>query len=236
MLSPTPPQPVRLDDYRQELVLSLSAARECAVSNIQKAQGRYKWAYDKGATNHEYKVGQWVLIRFPQEESGRNRKLSRPKHGPYRVVSVSSPNVVAIKVYFPDETRIQVHMSRVYACPTEFPGGFYWYGGHRAGPGRPPKWVNNILMSADCVPLEESGKTAPEIVPEVAEPQMPSSVDLNRKEDPQAVTPCKSTPISRQTSEDSNPTVVIPRKTRTRTITPPQRLMQCTCATRDDLI
>ena len=70
LLSLTPPQPVHLDDYQQELVLSLSAARECAVTSIQKAQSRYKRAYDKGVTSHEYIVGQWVLIQFPQEESG----------------------------------------------------------------------------------------------------------------------------------------------------------------------
>ena len=28
-----------------------------------------------------------------------------------------------------------------------FPAGYYWYGGKRKGPGRPPKWVDRLLQS-----------------------------------------------------------------------------------------
>ncbi len=30
-------------------------------------------------------------------------------------------------------------------APPELPSGFFWYGNRRAGPGRPPKWVDQLL-------------------------------------------------------------------------------------------
>ena len=30
-------------------------------------------------------------------------------------------------------------------CPFNFPAGFYWYGGNSKGPGKPPKWVEQLL-------------------------------------------------------------------------------------------
>ena len=47
----------------------------------------------------QYKIGQWVLIRHPQEESGPNRKLSRPWHGPFRITGVEKTGVTAERVY-----------------------------------------------------------------------------------------------------------------------------------------
>ena len=96
-----------------------------------------------------FQLGEWILIRFPQEESGANRKLSRPWHGPYRVINSSDTGVTAVKVYFPDEPCIQVHQSRVSRCPEAFPAGFYWYGNRRAGPGRPPRWIEQLLSNSD---------------------------------------------------------------------------------------
>ena len=68
----------------------------------------YKKAYDQHARPT---VGDWILIRFPQDETGKDLKLSRPCiwHGPYRVLSCSDTDVVADKVYFPDDGIIQVH-------------------------------------------------------------------------------------------------------------------------------
>ena len=63
------------------------------------------------------KVGDWVLIHFPQEETGRQRKLSRPWHGPYRVISCEDPDITAVKIHFPSDLPIQVHQSRVNKCP-----------------------------------------------------------------------------------------------------------------------
>ena len=66
-----------LSDYREQLMSSLSSARELAASYIQAAQRRYKKHYDQTAKETKLKVGNWVLIRFPAE-SGARRKLSHP--------------------------------------------------------------------------------------------------------------------------------------------------------------
>ena len=116
-LPPSTLQPTDVDDYREELVLSLSSARSNASLSIQKAQKRYKKQYDRTSSERPFKVGQWILIKFPREETGKDRKLSRPWHGPYRIISVDQPNISASKVYFPDEKPIQVHQSRVCPCP-----------------------------------------------------------------------------------------------------------------------
>ena len=48
-----------------------------------------------------------------------------------------------------------VHQSRVKACPQNFPGGFYWYGGRRHGLGKPPQWVEDLL--ADQLSYQGTG-------------------------------------------------------------------------------
>ena len=47
-------------------MLLLSSARALAASQIQKAQSKYK-CYDKKTKLSAFKVGQWVLVRFPNE-------------------------------------------------------------------------------------------------------------------------------------------------------------------------
>ena len=135
-----------VSDYREELMASLSSARELTAKTLQRAQARYKRQYDRH-TNQviRLRVGDWILVRFPQDETGRYRKLSRPWHGPYRIVEKSDTGVVCSKVYFPQDGQVRVHMSRICKCPLDFPAGYFWYGGKRKGPGRPPKWVEKLM-------------------------------------------------------------------------------------------
>ena len=135
---------VDITEYREEVILSLSSARELAAANIKTAQKNYKRQYDKHAASVNFKVGDIVLVRFPHEESGKNRKLSRPWHGPYRIVQRRDPDVTVVKLYFPEEGSIQVHQLRVCPCP-QFPIGYYWYGGNRHSTGKTPKWVERLL-------------------------------------------------------------------------------------------
>jgi len=69
-------------------------------------------------------LGDWVLIRFPHEESGKQLKLSKPWHGPYRIIRKNDPDVTAVPVYFPESGSIQVHQSRVCPCPPKCPTAF----------------------------------------------------------------------------------------------------------------
>lgn len=154
----TPPEtlhPTDVEDYREELVLSLSTARELAVSNIQRAQKRYKQQYDRKTKTVEWKIGDWVLVRFPHEESGRLRKLSQPWHGPYRVTRRSDPDLCVSEVYFPDRSPIQIHQSRVCKCPS-LPPGFYWYGGRRKSAEKIPLWVQQLLDDASLEDTDTS--------------------------------------------------------------------------------
>ena len=146
LLPPARIDPVEVTDYCEEMVLSLSEARRLAAKSIRRAQHRYKSQYDKKATVSDIRVGDWVFVRFPQEESGRMRKLSRPWHGPYRVCVKDDANVTVTRVYFPSSS-IQVHLTRVVPCPPHLPAGFYWYGSKWRSSEKTPKWVENLLQT-----------------------------------------------------------------------------------------
>jgi len=60
------------------MILSLSSAMKNATECVKKAQERYKNYYDKNATAHLYSMGDWVLVKFLVEESGKQRKFSYP--------------------------------------------------------------------------------------------------------------------------------------------------------------
>lgn len=131
---------------------SLSSARQLAEERIKAAQKYYKDQYDKTSVPPNLRLGDWVLMRFPQEETGKQRKLSRSWHGPYRITHLDDPDVTIVKVFFPAEGPIQVHQSRVCwhrsrvcRCPDQLPAGFYWYGGKRKNSGKTPKWLKILL-------------------------------------------------------------------------------------------
>ena len=65
-------------------MLSLPLACQLAIETIQQAQRKYKIQFDRKAQAYRFRVGEWVRIKFPHEESAcKNRKLLRPWHGPY---------------------------------------------------------------------------------------------------------------------------------------------------------
>ena len=130
----------------------------------REAQQRYKLQYDKTAKLTKFRIGDWVLIYFPQDETGKSRKLSHPWHGPYQITSRDEPDITATKVYFPDDPSIQVHQTRVQHCPPTLPLGFYWYGTKRPKPGRPSKKLLKhlvpLVVEADLGTLSSSEKPA----------------------------------------------------------------------------
>ena len=86
-----------------------------------------------------------MLVCFPQDEAGKQRKLSRLWHGPYRVTQINDPDVTVVKVYFPEEGLLQVHQLRICQCPSGLPVGFYWYGETWKSSGRVPQWAERIV-------------------------------------------------------------------------------------------
>ena len=60
----------------------------------------------------------------------------------------SETGLTAVKVYAPQD-GIRVHQSPVTRRPSGFPAGYYWYGTRCSGPGRPLKWVDQLLSTQD---------------------------------------------------------------------------------------
>ena len=87
-----------IEDYQEELMISLSSARELATEEIQRAQARYKKYNDRQVRETNIRIADWILVYFPHEDTGRHRKLSRPWHGPYRVVSKRDPDLTCAMV------------------------------------------------------------------------------------------------------------------------------------------
>lgn len=117
LLSPQPFEQTTMEDYHEEVVTTLLSVRELAAKSLQKFQQRTKKIYDQKSDKISYLSGDCVLIEFPQEESGKNRKLSQPWLGPFHIVSCGDPDVTAVKVYQPQDGQIQVHQTRVKPRP-----------------------------------------------------------------------------------------------------------------------
>ena len=119
-----------INDYQEELQVSVTSAWKLAVSTIQKAQMKQKVVYDKHTNCKEssFKIEEWVLVYFPQENTGPNHILLWPWHGPYRITANEQPDIYVSKVYFPDDKVIRIHLSRVELCPAHFPARFYQHG------------------------------------------------------------------------------------------------------------
>ena len=54
------------------MMLSLTTARSLAVETNREAQQRYKLQYDKAAKTFKFRVGDWILVYFPQDETGKS--------------------------------------------------------------------------------------------------------------------------------------------------------------------
>ena len=213
-------KPIEVDDYRETLVVLLSNARKMAAESIQQAQKKYKAQYDR--KNHtaanSLKKGEWILIRFPAEETGAQRKLSRPWFGPYRVVEVTDTGVIAQRVYTSKKDTIQVHLNRVTRCPPQFPSCHYWYGDRRYGPGRPPKWTESL----EPVQSSDSDVTNEQVTSEEHE-ELATTRDEPAEEN---VLPVVEKPQKRQKLPEPTLDPSPGRKTRTRTVRPPNYFHQ----------
>ena len=157
------------------MILSLSSARELATETIREAQKRYKHQFDKKSSPHNYKKGDWVLVRFPHEETGKNRKLSQPWHGPYRVVDVNNPDLTVSKVYFPQDGVIQIHQTRVTPCHLEFPSGSYFYGRKKCSSQDYPQWIDDLTTRQSTEdeipdPEDQPDTSTEEVLPESSSP------------------------------------------------------------------
>ena len=67
-------------------MLLLSSAQDLSVEAVKKSKDCYKHQYDWKAVQTDNHVGDWIFIKFPAVETGKNHKLSQPWQGPYRIL------------------------------------------------------------------------------------------------------------------------------------------------------
>ena len=125
LLPPKSSRPTDVSDYRKELVLSLSLARALPNKANIKSQSHQKPQYDKQAFSLKLRVGDWMFICFPEDKTGKLRKLSTPWRGPYQIIDRNDPDISTKKLFFPD-SAMQVHQSRVQKYPSSFPKDVYF--------------------------------------------------------------------------------------------------------------
>ena len=110
---------VDLLDYCSELVVHLFDAWALAHQNIKKAQSKQKTQYDKRSTAPKVKVGDRVMVYFPDQVKGKVWKLARPYHGPYEVITLTNTNTEVCLVGSSKNDSIFVVLDRIRACPEE---------------------------------------------------------------------------------------------------------------------
>ena len=123
------PYAVDVSDYKDALLFELSTAWKLAKENIEKAQKSQNGQYDRSTRRDSVKVGDRVMVLMPSEIQGKDWKLTRPFHGPYRVLTVTPTNVEVRLVDNPSDKPIFVNLNRVKPCYPE-QGNETWTG-HR---------------------------------------------------------------------------------------------------------
>ena len=136
----TSPYNVDPDDYKVELMASLTNAWKVAKEHIVKAQQSQKHYYDRKSKPTTLKVGDRVM---PAEVRGKNRKLVRPFHGPYRVLNLTPTNAEVRLVDHPNDASLFVALNRLRPCYTEL-GDATWTGRRNRTKRRahPPRTCN----------------------------------------------------------------------------------------------
>ena len=131
-----------------------------------------------------------------------------------KIERIVHSDITAVKVYYPKEGTIQIHMNRVVKCPLRFPPGYCWYGNKRRGPGRPHKWIDKLVKKS----------TTPEVSDDSDDEQLSDADEENSDANPQI----ESEPKDKSNELESSPTIQTPppTRTRTRTVKPPDRLME----------
>lgn len=117
---------VDMDDYRNEFLITMSKAQKFALENIRRAQEKEKRFYDRATKDPTYRVGERVMVYMPGDVAGKDWKLARPYHGPYRIVSLTPTNAEVQLIESPRDATMFVAISRVRRCYPEIPTDTSW--------------------------------------------------------------------------------------------------------------
>ena len=110
---------VDMEDYKSEFLVSLSKAHKIALENIRKAQTKQKEFYDRHAGDHKFKVGERVMVYMPGDVTGKDWKLARPYHGPFRITTLTPTNAEVELIEKPSDPPLFVSISRLRRCYPE---------------------------------------------------------------------------------------------------------------------
>ena len=116
---PVSPYTVDLEDYRSDLASRMTQAWAIAKEKINGAQQAQKIQFDKKAKVPKLSHGDRVMVYMPAEAQGKTRKLARPFHGLYRILSLTSTNAEVVLVEKPSEPSIFVALNRIRLCYPE---------------------------------------------------------------------------------------------------------------------
>ena len=119
LTQPRTPYMIDVDNYKTELVTSMSDAWKIAQENIKVAQTKQKTQYDKRSKESKFSVGDRVMTYMPGAVQGKNWKLSRPFYGPYRILSLTPTNAEIRLVDKPSDPAIFVSLNRLRPCYSE---------------------------------------------------------------------------------------------------------------------
>ena len=142
---------VDLDDYRTELVINLKKARELALKSIKEAQEKQRSQYDKQSSIQVYNIGDRVMVFMPSDVTGKDRKLARPYHGPFRIIDLTRTNAEVQLIGRPQDQTIFVAIDRLRRCYPEL--------SDKSWTGRKGKKSRQKRLPKDQSPLIESPHT-----------------------------------------------------------------------------
>lgn len=142
---------VDLQDYTDELTAYMSDAWSFARDNIQKAQRKQKQQYDRKSKLLDLKVGDRVMVYFPNVVRGKAWKFARPFYGPYVMVSLTPTNVEVRLVDRPSDNTIFVALDRVRPCYAQMTNDV-WVG-HGA------RKTTNLTRKRKEVPVSDAGQS-----------------------------------------------------------------------------
>ena len=128
--------------YKVDICSSLSAAWKLARANIEMAQASQKSYYDRSSKSFDLKPGDRVMVFMPAERKSKTWKLSRPFHGPYRVLHATDTNVEVRLIDHPEDDTMFVHLNRVHRCYPQ-QGEAVWKGPRDKRRKRKQKAVNS---------------------------------------------------------------------------------------------
>ena len=136
-------------DYLDELVANMSDAWSLAHGNIEAAQKKQKYQYDRNSKQSILKVSDRVMVYFPNVVQGKAWKFARPYYGPYTILSRTATNAEVRLVDRPTDGTIFVALERVRPCYAEMTNEVWTSHGVQRSPVKRTQKHNPAVQKCD---------------------------------------------------------------------------------------